>query len=333
MVQHTSRQPQNPAGALTVFLTRPTVRGWHLAADQYLRIPVAVFYCMLTRRPIQALALFGALMCLSASYALSQCRPPRDSHEAKLLAFYSVPIVFSADAPSLSLPAGAVRLAGEGAYVPTASATLQQTEFCYTGRAENTGLTSFFGRPRLAVGLPHGFGLELSYLPPITVASATPNLGSAALWFTRAMNSSFLVTARAHGTIGVVKGPITCPQSALQQQDSQAPCYGTKPSTDEFRPDMAGLELIASTNPASGSRVRFSAGVGVNQLYPRFKVGFSDLNGGTDRTQIVVNLTRVTALAGATVTLTQRCDGSAQIFSSLSDATTVRATLGCLLRR
>jgi hypothetical protein len=288
---------------------------------------------MLTRRPFQALALFGALTCLSASYALSQCRPPRDSHEAKLLAFYSVPIVFSADVPSLSLPAGAVRLSGEAAYVPSASATLQNTEYCYTGRAENTGLTSFFGRPRLAVGLPGGLGFEVSYLPPITVASATPNIGSAALWLTRAVNSELLLTVRAHGTVGLVKGPITCPRNALQQDDSEAPCYGTNPSTDEFRPDMAGLELIASTNPATARRVRFSAGLGVNQLYPRFKVGFSDLNGGTDHTQIVVNLTRITALAGASVTLTQRCDASAQLFSSPADATTVRATLGCLLRR
>lgn len=285
------------------------------------------------RRSIRALAIFSALTCLSASSAFAQCRPPRDSHEAKLLAFYSVPIVFSADAPALSLPAGAVRLAGEAAYVPTASATLQQTEYCYTGRAENTGLTSFFARPRLAVGLPGGLGLEVSYLPPITVASATPDIGSAALWLTRAASSTLLLTARLHGTIGLVKGPITCPRSALQQSDPQAPCYGTRPSTDEFRPDMAGLELVASSNPATAGRVRFSAGLGIDQLYPRFRVGFSDLNGGTDHTRIVVNLTRITALAGATVILTNRCDASAQLFSSLQDATTVRATLGCILRR
>jgi len=305
----------------------------HLAEHVCLWPLSAVFSCMPIRRSVHAVALFVPLMCLSASAALSQCRPPRDSHEARLLAFYSVPIVFSADPQVFSLPAGSVRVAGEGAYVPTASATLQQTEICYTGRAENTGLTSFFGRPRIAVSLPHGFGFEASYLPPITVANATPNLGSAALWFTRAVNTSILVTARLHATVGVVKGPITCPQSALQQANSEAPCYGTKPSTDEFRPDMTGLELIASTNPATGNRVQFSAGVGMNQLYPRFRVGFSDLNGGTDHTQITVNLTRFTGLVGAAVRLSQRCDAATQIYSSFTDATTVRATLGCLLRR
>ncbi len=288
-------------------------------------------------RPILTLALlgalFGALSSICATSAFAQCRPPRDSHEARLLAFYSVPIVFSADAAALSLPAGTVRLSGEGAFVPTPSASLQHTDYCYTGRAENTSLTRFFGRPRLAVGLPMGFGFEASYLPPVTVANATPNLGSAALWFTRAVNSSLLLTARAHGTVGTVKGPITCPRSALQQQDSQAPCYGTNPSVDEFRPDMAGAELVASMNPVNASRVRFSAGLGVNRLYPRFKVGFSDLSGGTDHTQIAIDLTRVTALAGATFALSHRCDASAQAFTSFSDATTVRATIGCLLNR
>jgi hypothetical protein len=244
-----------------------------------------------------------------------------------------VPIVFSADAASLSLEPGALRLSGEAAFVPTAPAELQRTEYCYTGRAENTGLTSFFGRPRLALGLPHGFGVEISYLPPITVAQATPNLASAAIWLTRPVTSTVSLTARLQGTHGTVKGPITCPKDALQQDDSEAPCYGNNPSTDRFSPNMAGAELIASIAPASVPRLKFSAGVGVNELYPRFQVGFSDLSGGTDHTRIVVNLTRVTALAGATIGVFRRCDASAQAFTSFTDATTVRATFGCLLNR
>lgn len=278
-------------------------------------------------------ALLGTLICLCASQAFSQCRPPRGSTEARLLAFYSTPLVFSADPASLSLQPGALRLSAEGAYVPRASAALQRTDYCYTGKAENTGLTDFFGRPRLAVGLPHGFGAEVSYLPPITIASATPNLGSAAVWLTHVVNPALQLTARVHGTIGTVKGPITCPRSALQQGDPAAPCYGVSPSKDEFKPNMAGAELIASTNPATAARFRFSAGLGVDQLYPRFRVGFTDLLGGTDHTRIAVDLTRVTALAGGTILLGRRCDVSAQAFTSFSDATTVRATVGCVLNR
>jgi hypothetical protein len=288
--------------------------------------------CCMRRSSIIVVMVYGALASFTASTAWAQCRPPHNSNEAKLLAFYSVPIVFSADPASLSLPSGAIRLSVEGALVPAASAELQQTDYCYTGRAENTSLTRFFGRPRLAIGLPGGFGAEVSYLPSITVASATPNLGSGAIWLTRAVSSGMLLTGRLHGTVGTVKGPITCPENALQQDDSEAPCYGTAPSTDQFSPNMAGAELIASTNPASGQRLRFSAGIGANRLYPRFKVGFSDLSGGTDHTRIAVDLTRITGLAGATYILPHGCDVSAQAFNSFTDATTVRATLGCLLK-
>ena len=93
---------------------------------------------------LAAVALLVALPASGSwSRALAQCRPPRNSNEARLLAFYSVPIVFSADAASLALPPGALRLSAEGAFVPTPSATLQHTDYCYTGRAENTSLTRF----------------------------------------------------------------------------------------------------------------------------------------------------------------------------------------------
>jgi hypothetical protein len=288
-------------------------------------------------RLIPRATLLGALTCLCASQAFSQCRPPHGSNEARLLALYSVPIVFSSDPSSLSLPSGVFRLSGEAAYIPKASAALQHTSFCYAARSQNTGLISVFGRPRLAVGLPHGFGVEVSYLPPITVANATPDLGSAAFWFTRGVSSRLQLTARVHGTLGIVKGPITCSRDGLQLTDPTAPCYGTKPSIDEFRPNMAGAELIASTkpatSPATSTRFGFFGGLGVNQLDPRFRVGFTNQLGQVDHTRIIVDLTRVTALAGATMQLGHRCDASAQAYTSFSDATTVRATLGCLLNR
>lgn len=281
---------------------------------------------------ISRVTLTVVLTCVCGPQAFSQCRPPRGSNEARLLAFYTVPIVFSADPAALSLASREVRLSVEGAFVPTASTALQQTSYCYTGRAEHTGLTRFFGRPRLALGLPNGFGVELSYLPPLSVADATPNLGSAALWYGRRVSSTVRLTARLHGTIGTVTGPITCPRSALQQTASTIACYGTMQSKDEFNPNMQGAELIASTVHTHAG-LGFSAGLGVDQLSPRFRVGFTDALGGTDRTRIAVDLTRITGFANATLSVGPRCDTSAQVFTSFSDATTLRATFGCLLNR
>jgi len=261
--------------------------------------------------------------------ARGQCRPPGNSHEARLLAFYSVPVVFVADPTTLAIPSKPlVSIGVEGEYVPTPSAELQHTEFCYTGKAEHTSLTKFFGRPRLAVSLPSGVGAELSYLPPVTIAQATPNLFSAALWLTRTLRPGTNLTFRVNGTTGSIRGPITCPKEALQQQDPNAPCYGTAQSTDEFRPRMIGEEILLTRSLAS-SPFSFVAGIGMNELMPRFRVGFSDLSGGTDHTTIAVNLRRFTGLLGGSFRFTPRCSATAEGYASASDVATVRGLISC----
>ena len=279
--------------------------------------------------PITAL-----LFVATPALARAQCRPPNNSNEAKLLAFYAMPIVFGVDPSALTITSGSVRVGVEGAFVPTAPASIQRTDFCYGGRVENTSLSHGFGRPRIAIGLPGGFGVELSYLPPVTIETATPNLASAAMWVTRTVRRTVALTLRAHATTGVVRGPITCPMSALQQNDPNGSCYGNMPSRDEFRPDMIGTEVImssVSTDPAP--RFRFTAALGENGLQPRFRVGFSNLTGATDHTKIVVNVDRLTALAAATTQLWHPCALSTEVFQSFGDAGTVRAFLSCLIRR
>jgi hypothetical protein len=281
------------------------------------------------------IALWTAASVLLTSHALyAQCRPPNDSHEARLLAFYALPTIFSADPAAGQLPTGAIRLSVEGAPIPVPSASLRSTDYCYTSRTQNTTLARFFGRPRLAIGLPFGFGIEASYLPTVTVGDATPNLTSAALWFTRPVNAWMAFTARVHGTTGSIRGPITCPKSSLQQQDPQAPCYGTSQSRDKFQPNMSGGELITTISPGgSTSRVRLSAGLGANELNPRFQVGFTNLSGTTDHTVVLVNLTRLTGFVSASLRLSSRCDISAQSYTSFGDGTIARGIVGCTLRR
>lgn len=271
---------------------------------------------------------------IGAPAAPAQCHPPANSHEARLLAFYSVPIAFSADPSAILEPPRSLRLSLEGALVPQPSADLQHTEYCYTGRAENTELTRFFGRPRLSVSLPAGVGIEVSYLPPITVSNATPNLLAAAAWIARPFGSGNTIALRVHATHGTVRGPITCPASSLQQSDANAPCYGTAPSRDQFSPTIFGVELLGISRPLDATgRVRASLGAGVNVLRPHFRVGFSDLLGGTDHTTIDVNLVRGVALAGLDVRASSRCTASAQGYASFTDAATVRAIVGCALLR
>ena len=267
----------------------------------------------------------------------AECRVPKNSNEAKLLAFYSTPISFSpASAPEHAEP-WTVRLGAEGGPIPSPDSTIQRSGACFTKKSENTGLSSFFGRPRLTLTLPAGFALEASYLPPIKIRDAEPNLGSAALsWVKRirmaSTGNSTDIMLRVHGTAGHVRGPITCPMKALQQTDVTRPCFGTKPSRDTFKPTMAGVEGILSTAAWDG-RLAFYAGGGENFLYPRFQVGFTDGLGSVDSTLIVVDLNRLTMFAGVTAEVTSAFDLSAQVYGVREDGVTFRFGGGYRLHR
>jgi len=71
-----------------------------------------------------------ALLSLTAASAEGQCRPPHDSHEARLLAFYETPLVFSMAAAPARVEAAELALGVEVGNVPSPSAELQRPEFC-----------------------------------------------------------------------------------------------------------------------------------------------------------------------------------------------------------
>ena len=123
----------------------------------------------------------AAALAFGAGVAGAQCKVSSNSNEGKLLAFYSVPIVFSAATTPEVLAPGAIRLGFEGEYIPKPSAEIQKSGKCFTDKTEHTSLSPVFGRPRLTIGLPGSMALEASYLPPIKIADAKPNLASAAL--------------------------------------------------------------------------------------------------------------------------------------------------------
>ena len=283
-----------------------------------------------TPRPVRAVVLAGVLV---PSVSLAQtgvtCRPPDDSNEAKLLAFFATPIAFSPGGITEGLAPWRVRLAFEAAYVPSPSREMQQPEACYTVRkTENTDLSPVFPRPRIAVGLPGGLVFEASYLPPITVADAEPNLGSVALsvpWTlrTREDGATLSLIARAHGTLGRVRGSITCPEKNLQQQNSGGACYGEAASTDTYNPNMWGGELVLARQGAGERWGAYGAG-GVTLLRPRFQVGFQYLDAAFDDTKIEVDLTRLAMGAGAWYRVGAAAAITGELYSVPADATTFR---------
>jgi hypothetical protein len=269
--------------------------------------------------------------------ASAQCRVPPGSNEGKLLAFYTAPIAFSMATTPEVTRAGSIRFGAEGEYVPRPDAELEQTGRCFTQKSEETTLSPVFGRPRITIGVPLGFTVELAYLPPVTIAKATPNLLSFAI--AQATHYSFgpasgtTIMLRGHGTYGSVKGAITCPASALQQTSPASPCYGTEPSDDTFHPDMFGGEIAAGITPTSRA-FSFYAGVGANRIDPHFQVGFTDANGNIDQTQVELNgpVTRATVFGGVTAIVARVFDFGAQVYSVPSDATMVKLNGGFRFR-
>jgi hypothetical protein len=281
-------------------------------------------------KSIALLALAG----IAATSVEAQCRPPANSHEARLLAFYEAPLVFSMAGAPMQMAAGEILVAAEAGNVPSPSAALQRPEFCYQPHSENTKLTPAFGRPRITLGLPAGFALEASYLPPVTVGGATPNLASVAV--SRPMDyevggRELTLALRAHGTFGRVRGAITCPRSALQTTDPVAACYGTQPSRDNFYPGMFGSEGALGLR-TGGGRVALYAGGGVTWLRPTFRVGFTDATGYVDSTEVIARLVRGAAFGGVGVNVSEALQLSGQVYSVPQDVTTVRATVAYRLR-
>ena len=220
--------------------------------------------------------------------------------------------------------------------IPRPDAAIEQTSFCYEGKRENTRLAPVFGRPRIAVGLPVGFALEASFVPPVKMWDAEPLLASMAISNARVLpfapgRSRLTLLLRAQGTVGRVRGPITCPSSGLQTGDPNSPCFGSEPSRDTFHPYMFGGDGALSLATADGKWSVYAGG-GVSWLRPRFQVGFTDGVGTTDSTRISVDLTRGALFGGVSARVWRVMRLSAQVYSVPADATVWRFGFDYVIR-
>jgi hypothetical protein len=280
----------------------------------------------------------GVLLFTAQREATAQCMVSAGSNEGKLLAFYTAPIVFSmATAPEVLRPA-TIRIGAEVEYIPKPDPVIEQTGQCFTQKSEHTSLSPVFGRPRITVGGPFGLAFEAAYLPPVTIARAKPNLFSFAVSHAHhfalgPVSNGTTLMLRVHSTFGNVKGAITCPRSQLQQTAPSSPCYGTSPSKDTFHPDMFGGEVAAGFAPGVRG-ISFYGGAGVNRIDPHFQVGFTDLNGNVDITQVELQkpVNRVAIFGGVTAVLRQILDIGAQVYSVPTDATLFRLMGGIRVR-
>jgi hypothetical protein len=263
-----------------------------------------------------------AAITLSAGPLLAQCRVGKETNEAKLLAYYAAPLAFSPSGSLEQMNPGSVRLAFELTYIPEPDDDLRRTSICFLPKEENSQLSPVLPRPRVAMGLPGGLFLEGTYLPPVTVAEATPNMASIALGFVRRVGQALGVALRAHATVGRVRGPITCPEDILQLSDPDAACYGTSESSDTYRPNIAGVE--AALTWMGSERYAGYAGAGFSSMRPRFQVGFQPSNAPFDSTRVEVDLDRISLMVGGRMRISTSLGLTAELYAVPEDVALIR---------
>jgi hypothetical protein len=254
----------------------------------------------------------------------ADCFPAKDSHEAQVFGIYSVPMAFAPAGAPVPLEAWHVRAGVETSYLPNIDDSTATPTTCRPGKGpENVNFGALLPRPRVSLGLPGGFALEASYIPPVRVKGAKPSILGVALRKTFALGG-MTVGIRGHATVGVIHAPIVCDDNALN--DPLSECFNGTKSNDEFHPNIFGGDASLGWS-LGGGRFQPYLGAGFNLLHPRFRVNFTNQFGQVDRRRVEVDLQRAVLFAGASWFPSPRFAISGQIYSAPTDAVTGRVGL------
>ena len=167
--------------------------------------------------------------------------------------------------------------------------------------------------------------LDASWIPPVRINGVKSNLFGMALGWSGALSRSLTLGARAHGTFGEVNAPITCPEEALDDPTSE--CFEGTESDDSYKPNIFGADVRLGLGTAE-SRIHPYAGVGYNRLQPRFQVNFTNSAGELDDRKVTVDLNRVAVFGGLSWRLGESLGLAGEVYSTPSDAVTVRLAFG-----
>lgn len=201
---------------------------------------------------------------------------------------------------------------------------------CRPGKGpENANAVPALGRLRAVLSLLAGFSLDAAAVPPVPLEGMHPSLFSVGIQYARPMGASLALAARAHSTLGHIRGPITCSDNDLR--DAASECFQGTLSDDQYSPNIAGGDIAVGSAP-SARRLAWYGGAGYTRLTPRFQVHFVNQAGVLDTTRVEVDLNRITLFVGASWTLAQRWRTSAEIYTTPDDGATIRLLFDTILR-
>ena len=277
---------------------------------------------MTMRRAVLAGGMWLGGVGVLGAQGVDDCFPARNSNEARTMATFEVPLAFSAAAAPTRHPRGVWHFGLEVSSVPNVDRETATPTFCRPGKGpENTDLLFALPRPRVSLSLPAGFVLEASWAPPIRVAEVKAHLfGVGLARMTSLGTGDAVLSLRVHGSFGVIKAPITCPDEALE--DAASECYQGTRSDDSFKPNVLGVE--AAIGWPLGRMFRPYLGAGYNHLAPRFQVNFTDQFGEPDRRKVTVDLHRAALFAGVGWQATTALELTGELYAVPADAISIR---------
>ncbi|MGE5717660.1 MAG: hypothetical protein ACM369_13505 [Acidobacteriota bacterium] len=237
-----------------------------------------------------------------------------DRPEAWALKYFAAVTTFTPlQAPRERAP-GTVEIGLEGGWVPYLTDTKRTVGFEGT-KVEDLNKTPLVGRPRLLVGLPAGFSVEVGWIPPIVIHGAKANLFDGAIEkaFVDEPRGSFGM--RLSGQFGHAYGDYTCPADVVGfPPGSPENPYGCDArSTDVANLNTAGAALTGGFKVGKGVAIHLAGGATYNDL--QFQVG-AYWNGTADNTLLKTHGWTGWGAAGVDVALGAGATFSAEAFYS-----------------
>jgi hypothetical protein len=232
--------------------------------------------------------------------------------------FGSVSLLTPLDAPRRRRP-GSIEVAIEASQVPHLSAAERTVGFNGL-KEEDLNRLPVLVRPRVTVGLPAAFALEVGYVPPVRIDGTEPNLLALALERSFHEGERWSWGGRLFGQIGQVEGDLTC-----SEEDASIPPgapgneFGCEaPSRDEATLDHVGLHLGAGyrLGGSRGSTLLF----GVAAIHHDLEFQVDALTFGLhDRTLLRADGTTWAIDAGISIPTTERAQVGVELLWSPLD--------------
>jgi len=176
-----------------------------------------------------------------------------DDPQAWAMKFFSSVAAFTPlGAPVVRAP-GSIDLALEVTHVPHLS-TRERTVGFGGFKAEDLNRLPVLVRPRMTIGLPHRFAIELGFVPPIEIDGIEPEIYSLALDHVFHAGDRWSWGGRLYGQLAGADGDLTCSEEdASHPPGSPENLFGCRaPSSDETTLDHAGLRVGAGYRLKSG---------------------------------------------------------------------------------